>query len=805
MAVSYVGAGTFTAGTGASTPPIPAGAVAGDIMVLLCETSNAVIVNDAALQSAGWTPFSSSPQGTGSGTTATRLTSYWKRHTGTESNPALGDSGDHTGGIVMVFRGCKASGSPIDADAGSVAASASTSVSCPTITTTGADRMVVAAVAWSTDSASAQTSSWTNANLTGLTERQDSGSTAGNGGGISVATGVMATAGAVGATTATLATSSVQGRIQFALIPEPIADGDYTVTAYDSGSNYAQKSTWPPTTTDYVGDDDGGSTIYVSRNLSGGTYTVDTAYLLFDLSSLSGGSPVSAAKLRVYLKAKSDNDARYGIRAEVYDFGGTSDSSDWVAEVTSPVAATSLLSATAASNYIEMDLTDLTAVSALGVVGFRITMATTGTAAPSAVNTAQLGSHTDTNKPQLVVTLTSGGGTTPVGVNRTAAWGVRTPVPRTRTTVWGVRSRTQRSRTVSWGVRGLTSRTRTVVWQARSAATRSRICVWGVRAVVTRSRTVAWGARRTITDGGTVVWGARGAATRTRTVAWGVRGAITDGGTVTWGVRRTITDGGTVVWGVRTLITDGGTIAWRVRAGVADGGIIAWGVRSSITRSRTAAWGVRSLVSSTGTVAWEVESDSPTVTIGGTILWGVRARVTRGRTASWGVLGRAQRTRTVSWSVRARTARTRVVSWGVRGRAQRTRTTVWGVRARAAKGATVAWAAHVTVGRTRTSVWGVRGTLQFGRTVAWGVTVGVATSRIVVWQGPLATAATSATAVWLVRAPTRKSGTVVWAFQRVSGKTLSGKLIPTGVRGELRRTGFGGTIVPSGMQGKTEE
>ena len=86
-------------------------------------------------------------------------------------------------------------------------------------TTTVANTLVVTIVANSSDTASARTSGWTNSNLTGLTESIDNNTNNGNGGGFGVATGVKATAGAYGTTTAALATSSVQARMSIALRP----------------------------------------------------------------------------------------------------------------------------------------------------------------------------------------------------------------------------------------------------------------------------------------------------------------------------------------------------------------------------------------------------------------------------------------------------------------------------------------------------------------------------------------------------------------------------------------------------------
>lgn len=235
MDAYLAGVGAYTAGTGAPTPPIPASAQAGDILVMVIETSNQAVANDAALVSAGWAHISPSPQGI----TGTMLTAYWKRHNGAESNPAIGDSGNHTGASILAFRDCKASGNPINASAGDTASS-STSVTVPGLTTTVDGCLVVSVVAWGTDTATGQASGWANSDLVGLTEVLDAGSTAGNGGGVSVAVGTRRSAGSVGATTATLASASAQGRISFALIPE--LDHDVTFVEEFTGSNGAA---WP--------------------------------------------------------------------------------------------------------------------------------------------------------------------------------------------------------------------------------------------------------------------------------------------------------------------------------------------------------------------------------------------------------------------------------------------------------------------------------------------------------------------------------------------------------------------------------
>jgi MSHA biogenesis protein MshQ len=63
----------------------------------------------------------------------------------------------------------------------------------------------------------AQFSGWANANLTSLTERTDDANKSNNGGSLGVATGIKATAGAYGNTTATHASSAVKGMMSIAI------------------------------------------------------------------------------------------------------------------------------------------------------------------------------------------------------------------------------------------------------------------------------------------------------------------------------------------------------------------------------------------------------------------------------------------------------------------------------------------------------------------------------------------------------------------------------------------------------------
>ncbi len=177
-----------------------------------------------------------------------------------------------------------------------------------------------------------------------------------------------------------------------------------TITAYDSESNWARKTSYPPVMPGDYMDADTGSTVYTYRSYSGGNYTIDVGYVNFNLEALDPGLTVTEAKLRLYVKAKSDSDSRYGPRAEYYTFPGSSSAADWVAQVTNPCTAPKLLSTISTDQYAELDVTDLTGITLGSVMGFRLTMYTDGTAAPSSNNGIEIVSHSGTQKPQLVIT-----------------------------------------------------------------------------------------------------------------------------------------------------------------------------------------------------------------------------------------------------------------------------------------------------------------------------------------------------------------------------------------------------------------
>jgi hypothetical protein len=213
--VYAVGAGVGSTGA-ALAMPIPAGTTTDDIVVMLHEMDP--VLNAAALGAVtGYAEVNLSPSSQTSGL-PTRLTVRWHRATGPESGtvatPAVTN---HQSARLIGIRGCVTVGNPWNQTAASVSAS-SASVSIDGLTTSAIDCLILAAVTTGRDIAStAQVTGWANASLANVTEQVDNWVSSGTGGGIGAATGEKAAAGAVAATTATLALANTQARFCMAL------------------------------------------------------------------------------------------------------------------------------------------------------------------------------------------------------------------------------------------------------------------------------------------------------------------------------------------------------------------------------------------------------------------------------------------------------------------------------------------------------------------------------------------------------------------------------------------------------------
>lgn len=236
---TYVGAGTGAGGTGNVVPTLPTGWQQNDIFLLFVESNSPVNAPS------GWTAVSGFPISGGS-TAPTSLSVFWRRATSSESNPTVTGGSDHKWAIILAFRGCIQTGDPWDVTATGTNQidNTVTALSANEVTTTVPNTLIVVAGAHSRDNARAHASDWTNPNLANpsITEAVDSGTTAGSGGGIFVAYGGKATAGATGATNLTYASNTVQTKLLGTIALKPQVNYQLDLEAQWVDAKYEQQN-----------------------------------------------------------------------------------------------------------------------------------------------------------------------------------------------------------------------------------------------------------------------------------------------------------------------------------------------------------------------------------------------------------------------------------------------------------------------------------------------------------------------------------------------------------------------------------
>jgi hypothetical protein len=199
-------------------------------MVVAIESANEAAATWATVFSgAGWTniaPGAGGPGvglGTAAAANATRLTLYWRRAANTTMPAiAIADSGDHTVAALLVIQNANTTvDPPWELAANTQQATNTTTVSFNSFTTTNANTLIVHVAAVDTDTATAQGSSPTNANLSDLTEHVDVFQSGQDGGGLIILSGGKAVAGSTGNTTMTLATTEIFSTWSAAVLGTP--------------------------------------------------------------------------------------------------------------------------------------------------------------------------------------------------------------------------------------------------------------------------------------------------------------------------------------------------------------------------------------------------------------------------------------------------------------------------------------------------------------------------------------------------------------------------------------------------------
>jgi hypothetical protein len=194
---------------------LPAGMQVNDIMVLAIESGP----GDTITPPVGWAEVTGSPRVDGSSTTQCNL--WWKRHSGSESSPSVGLTGDHQIGYILAIRGCTVTGNPWD-DTGIANGAAGTSQSIGSGLTTTVEKCLCYIFAANGHDSSTTTyySAWNAGTLGGaMTERGDFHAIDGTGGGIGCAEGVKTTTGNVGIITSTIIDAETTANICVAFKP----------------------------------------------------------------------------------------------------------------------------------------------------------------------------------------------------------------------------------------------------------------------------------------------------------------------------------------------------------------------------------------------------------------------------------------------------------------------------------------------------------------------------------------------------------------------------------------------------------
>lgn len=213
-----IGVGAFQGSAGSITHTIGGTSgisEPGDLILIFLGSAN-----EAFTPVSPYVAVPSSPQGTGTAGAigAVRLTIFYKIADGTETTYVTGDSGNHNTVASMVIRRVDRI-NPFNANAGNTAAAA-TAITCPAVTTTVPECLIINAIATDYDANStAVFSNPTNANLTNITEHIDGATNQQNGGGLGVFTGEKGTAGSTGTTSVTQIASEETGRITLAIAP----------------------------------------------------------------------------------------------------------------------------------------------------------------------------------------------------------------------------------------------------------------------------------------------------------------------------------------------------------------------------------------------------------------------------------------------------------------------------------------------------------------------------------------------------------------------------------------------------------
>lgn len=215
--------GALAGSTTTISPGAPANMVAGMVEFLWVETADQAVTLTTPN---GFTEAPGSPISVPNATStiATRGTLYWRRYTGTASNPTTNDPGDHVIGRRIAVSGCVPTGTPWDFIQVSSEAVEDTSGVVSGSATFDDNRLILilGGAAKPDSNSTSEFNSIVNPNLVGLTERADQANQSGNGGHLWAVTGEKLTSGSVGNMTYVKVTPAYKWHFVIALKPPDI-------------------------------------------------------------------------------------------------------------------------------------------------------------------------------------------------------------------------------------------------------------------------------------------------------------------------------------------------------------------------------------------------------------------------------------------------------------------------------------------------------------------------------------------------------------------------------------------------------
>lgn len=198
-APTVVAVGTVSAVAAvANTVSLPAGAVAGDLLYLIDQRSDA---GPSITGSGGgtWTLDATGAAGT------SRITAWYSRMVGGQTAPTILASADHSLAVMLKIGGAVGSGSPFDVTGVNYSPNfAETTSPCTGLTTVTGQGLILIVIGTSGPDADANPAtefSGSNPNLSSFTEILDVTSSVGVGAAIGIYAGVLTTPGATGLTT----------------------------------------------------------------------------------------------------------------------------------------------------------------------------------------------------------------------------------------------------------------------------------------------------------------------------------------------------------------------------------------------------------------------------------------------------------------------------------------------------------------------------------------------------------------------------------------------------------------------------